>query len=109
MTALALPLPLEATVQEMERRGAEASRKIEEATKILEASADADDELDFNDPSLIRHVDDLRRETQRTKALTGPPPDEVALGTPPGGSPTPVLGVRTGKLVRPPRKPPRDD
>ena len=108
MTALALPLPLEATVQEMERRGAEASRKIEEAVRILEEAGTTPDGLDFDDPSIIRHVEDLRRETTRTKALTGPP-ENLAVGTPPDGSPTPVLGVRVGRLVRPPRKPPRDD
>jgi hypothetical protein len=99
--ALALSPALEDTLQEMERRGAEASRKIDDAVKVVLAEGSAAGDFDFEDPSVVRHVDDLRE----MRRVTGAPP----IGTPPQGSVTPAVGVRIARLVRPPRKPPRDD
>jgi hypothetical protein len=91
----------------MERRGAEASGKIDEAVKVLDES---DDEVvDFDDPSLVRHVDDLRRTSVRMKSITNAPVpidgDDTPVEPP---NPTGRAGTARplGRLVRPPRRPP---
>lgn len=109
---MALPKPLEAAFQEMERRGREACGKIDEAVKALDESGD--EIADFDDPSLVRRIEDLRQTTARMKSITDIPvpvdfddtpvtPLEVPIpiATAPTGTPTPGR-----RLVRPPRRPP---
>lgn len=105
MTAVALPKPLEDAFQEMERRGAEASAKIDEAVKALDESGD--EIVDFDDPSLVRHVDDLRRTSTRLKAITDPPPPPAPEAIDFDDTPvhTPAGIARERGLIRPPRKP----
>jgi hypothetical protein len=99
--ALALSPPIEATIQEMERRGAEASRKIDDAVKAIDESADVIADMNFDDPSVVQHIADLKRVTRRVRAATVTPP---ASGTPPEGSAPPVP-ARIARFVRSPRKP----
>lgn len=106
---MALPKPLEDAFQEMERRGREASEKIDEAVKAIDESED-DDGMDFNDPSLVRHVDDLRRTSARMKSITSVPEPvdfeatPLEVPTPPATSRAPSVPGR--RLVRPPRRSP---
>jgi len=112
VSAVALPKPLEAAFQEMERRGREACGKIDEAVKALDES---DDEIaDFDDPSLVQRIEDLRQTTTRMKSITDIPvpvdfdetpvtPLEVPIPVTIAPAGTPAPGRRP---IRPPRRPP---
>lgn len=106
---MALPKPLEDAFQEMERRGREASEKIDEAVKTIDESDDGDG-MDFNDPSLVRRIDDLRRTSARMKSITNVP-EPVDFEATPLEVPAPPTTSRAAsvpgrRLVRPPRRPP---
>ncbi len=49
---MALPRPLEAALQRLERRGRETAGKIEEA-------AEAVVDVDLDDPSIVKHAEEL--------------------------------------------------
>ncbi len=113
MSLVSLPKSLEDALRELERLGAEASSKIDEATQIVDHSAD--DVLDdcWDDPSVVRHVADLKRTSARAKAESQPPLNvstraPLAIGTPPTGSAGPTLGPgsRPRGSYRPPKRPP---
>lgn len=65
-----LPLTFEAAVREIERRGAEAAAKLDEATRVLLQDLIA---ADLDDPAVIRSVDRLR--------AVRPPARRLASGT----------------------------
>lgn len=98
-----LPPEIEARIQECERRVASARTERLDLTKSIDEtiSSMGDDDLDaipietFDDPSVVREVDELRARVRRT---TGAPPLR-ARGTP-DSSPTP----QPGQLLLPRRR-----
>ena len=80
---MALPRPLEAALQDLERRGREVSGKIAKAAEAVSGDGD-----DLDDPSVVRQACEL---AQVARAVT-----------PPRGSETPRLGtpVRPARRLR---------
>ncbi len=73
-TAVALPPTYEAALQEMERRGAAACVKIEEARKAVVSD---EIEVDVDTPSVTIHLIELERATRRAREATRPPPTRL--------------------------------
>lgn len=76
---MALPRPLEAALQQLERRGREVSGKIEEAAEAV-AGLDPDD---LGDPAVAESADQLAQVARAVTPLRGEPSPRRPTGPQP--------------------------